>query len=124
MPRGRRAQQAPQESGFTPRPALTPEDRENQVISAAYDLAEKQIREGTASAMVITHFLKLGSQRERLERELLSERTSLAHAKTASIDQERTRDDAYRKVIRAMKKYNGYGEPGDEDDGDDYADVF
>lgn len=37
------------------RPALTPEARENQLISLASDLAEKQLREGTASSQVITH---------------------------------------------------------------------
>ena len=43
------------------RPALTPEARENQMISLAVDLAEKQLMEGTASSQVITHYLKLGS---------------------------------------------------------------
>ena len=53
------------------RPALTPEARENQLISLAVDLAEKQLREGTASSQVITHYLKLGSTKERLEKEIL-----------------------------------------------------
>ena len=53
------------------RPALTPEARENQLVSLAINLAEQQLRDGTASSQVITHYLKLGSQKERLEREKL-----------------------------------------------------
>ena len=52
------------------RPALTPEARENQLISLAVDLAEKQLQEGTASSQVITHYLKLGSTKERIEKEV------------------------------------------------------
>ena len=53
------------------RPALTPEARENQLISLAVDLAEKQLQEGTASSQVITHYLKLGSTKEKIEKEIL-----------------------------------------------------
>ena len=64
------------------RPALTPEARENQLIAMAVDLAEKQLLEGTASSQVITHYLKLGSSRDRLEREKLQEENKLLRAKT------------------------------------------
>ena len=59
------------------RPALTPEARENQLISLAVDLAEKQLQEGTASSQVITHYLKLGSTKERIEREILEKQKEL-----------------------------------------------
>ena len=62
------------------RPALTPEARENQLISLAVDLAEKQLQEGTASSQVITHYLKLGSMRERLEREKLEEENKITQS--------------------------------------------
>ena len=58
------------------RPMLTPEAKENQMISLAMDCAERQMMEGTASSQVITHFLKLGSGKERLERENLKKKTS------------------------------------------------
>lgn len=117
MPRGRRAT-SPLPSDDSPqRPAFTPEDRENQVINLAFDLAEKQIREGTASAQVITHFLKLASQKERLEREFLSERTRLANAKVQQIDREKERDEMYKNAIEAMRRYSG--QP-DDDLLDDY----
>jgi hypothetical protein len=53
------------------RPAMTEEGRESQMVSLAMDLAETQIVDGTASAQVITHYLKLGSSREKLEQERL-----------------------------------------------------
>ena len=53
------------------RPALSPEARENQMIALAVDLAEQQLRDGTASAQVITHFLKLGTSKAELEKEKL-----------------------------------------------------
>ena len=59
------------------RPAMSPDARENQMINLAVDLAEKQLEEGTASSQVITHFLKLGSSKERLEREKLEEENKL-----------------------------------------------
>ena len=64
------------------RPALTPESRENQLISLAVDLAERQLQEGTASSQVITHYLKLGSTRERQEKEKLEEEIKLLRART------------------------------------------
>ena len=76
--------------GSTPvkmgRPAITPEARENQLISLAVDLAERQLREGTASSQVITHYLKLGSTREKLERERLEEENKLLRAKYKAIE--------------------------------------
>ena len=92
------------------RPALTPEVREGQLISAAMDLAEKQILEGTASSQVITHFLKLGCMREQLERERLEEENKLLRAKTKAIEEEAEHRVSYEKVIKAMQKYSGAGE--------------
>lgn len=96
------------------RPALTPEARENQLISLATDLAEKQLREGTASSQVISHYLKLGSTRERLERERLEEENKLLRAKTKAIESAEDMKDLYDKAIKAMRGYAGLGDP-DED---------
>lgn len=97
------------------RPAMTPEDRENQLIDLAMEAAEEQIRNGTASSQVITHFLKLGSERERLEREKLAQENELLRAKTAAIESgERTRE-LYEEAIKAMRSYAGLG-GGDDDD--------
>ena len=96
------------------RPALTPEARENQLISLAVDLAEKQLQEGTASSQVITHYLKLGSMRERLEREKLEEENKLLRAKTKSIEEGSDMKEIYENAIKAMQRYSGNGDSNDE----------
>ena len=96
------------------RPALTPEARENQLIFLATDLAEKQLREGTASSQVITHYLKLGSTRERLERERLESENKLLKAKTENLESQKNMEEAYMKAIEAMKRYSGHGDVDDE----------
>lgn len=102
------------------RPALTPEARENQLIYLATELAEKQLRDGTASSQVITHYLKLGSSKEKLEQEILKENKKLLTAKTEAIQSAKKIEELYANAISAMKKYSGHG--GDEDDyePDDY----
>lgn len=98
------------------RPALTPEARENQMIALAVDLAEKQLLEGTASSQVITHFLKLGSTKERIEKEILLEEKKLITAKTEAIHDQKDLKELYKGALAAMRKYSGKGEE-DEDDG-------
>lgn len=93
------------------RPALTPESRENQLVSLAVDLAEQQLRDGTASSQVITHYLKLGSTREKLERERLEEENKLLRAKTENLQSMKRVEELYSEALRAMRNYNGQGEP-------------
>lgn len=101
-------------------PATTPEARENQLISLAVDLAERQLSNGTASAQVITHYLKLGTTRANLEKEKLERENELLKAKTESIQSQKQIDELYAKAIAAMRSYNGL-EPEviPEDDLDD-----
>ncbi len=96
------------------RPALTPETRESQMISLAVDLAEKQLMEGTASSQVITHFLKLGSTKERLEKEKLEEENKLLKAKTDALQSAKRVEELYADAISAMKRYSGNGGVDDE----------
>ena len=97
----------PKKEKRTRPPALTPEGRENQLISLAIDLAEKQLSEGTASAQVITHYLKLGSTKERLEKEKLEKENELLKAKTESIQSAKRVEELYREALNAMKRYSG-----------------
>lgn len=97
------------------RPALTPEARENQLISLAYDRAEEKLLNGTASSQLITHFLKLGSAKERLERDSLEQDIQLKKAKTESLKQNQTLEEVYKKAIIAMRDYSGNGSMGDEE---------
>ena len=86
-------------------PAITPEGREDQMIAYAIDLAEQQLRNGTASSQVITHYLKLGSCREKYEKQKLQEEIKLLKAKTESIEADRERDIMYAQAIEAMRRY-------------------
>ena len=96
------------------RPALSPEARENQLISMATDLAEKQLREGTASSQVIAHFLKLGTSKTQLEKEKLEEENKLLRAKTESLQSAKRVEELYENAIKAMREYSGHGESDDE----------
>lgn len=96
------------------RPAMTPDARENQMINLAVDLAEKQLEEGTASSQVITHFLKLGSSKERLEREKLEEENKLLRAKTESLQSQKRVEELYAEALAAMRRYNGQGDSNDD----------
>ena len=96
------------------RPALTPEARENQLISLAVDLAEKQLQEGTASSQVITHYLKLGSTKERIEKEILEKQKELITAKTESIKSAKRIEELYTQAINAIRKYSGHGDSDEE----------
>ncbi len=97
------------------RPALSPEARENQLISLAIDLAEKQLIEGTASAQVITHYLKLGTSIQKLEKEKLERENELLLAKTKAIASTEHMEELYADAIRMMKEYRGENSDGDED---------
>ena len=88
-------------------PAATPEERENQMISLAFDRAEQQLRDGTASAQVITHFLKLGTVKNEIEIEKLRRENDLLAAKTQAIESQENIEKLYANAIEAMKKYRG-----------------
>ena len=86
---------------------MTPEDREQYLINLSLDAAEKQLREGTASSQVITHFLKLGSSRELLEQEKLKEETKQTRAKIDSLEASAKSEERYAAAIEAMRGYQG-----------------
>lgn len=89
------------------RPATTPEGRENELVSAAIDLAEDQIRNGTASSQVITHFLKLGSTRERLEQQRLEHENELTRVRIEAIESQKRVEELYMEALQAMRSYSG-----------------
>ena len=97
------------------RPALTPEARENQMISLAVDLAEQQLRDGSASSQVITHYLKLATAKEKLEQERLKGEIELQKAKVKALDNAEEIKVLYENAIKAMRNYGGYGDSDDED---------
>jgi hypothetical protein len=99
------------------RPATSLPDRENQLVALATDLAEEQMREGTASAQVISHYLKLGSTREQLEQERLRYETKLLEARTQQISDSARMEELYANAIHAMKTYQGQDIPDEYDYG-------
>lgn len=89
------------------KPATTPEARENELVSAAMDLAEQQINEGTASSQVVTHFLKLGSSREQLEQQRLEHENELTKVKIEALASAARVEELYLGAIDAMRSYTG-----------------
>lgn len=114
MPARRRRTEAQQTRR---KPATTPENREDQMVSLAHDLAEQQIREGTASSQVVTHFLKLGSTRERLEQQRLEHENELTRVKIEQVESQKRVEELYMEALQAMRNYAGdLSPPGGEDE--------
>lgn len=103
-------------------PARTPDERENQLVEAATDLAEQQLRDGTASAQVITHYLKLGSSRERLEQERLRGEIYVAQVKAEHMASEMRTEELMQKALDAMRGYQGLPDPQETEEYDEYSD--
>ena len=104
----RKVQKQPLKSGHIAEPpAGTPEARENQLISLAVDLAEQQLRDGTASSQVITHYLKLGSTKERLEKEIMEKQAQLLEAKTEALKSAKHIEELYSNAMKAFRGYSG-----------------
>ena len=93
------------------RPALTPEARENQLISYAMDLVEQRLLDGTASSQETTHFLKLGSTKAQLELEKTRRENELLTAKTKSLESSKRTEELMEKAIKAFRSYSGNGDP-------------
>jgi hypothetical protein len=100
----------------TPRlaPATSPEARENQLIALAYDLAEKQFIEGTASSQVISHFLKMGSSRERVEQLKIRGEVRLNDTKIENMESGARTEELYSKAMKAMSVYSGQEQSEDD----------
>jgi len=97
------------------KPATSPEQRESQLIAKAADLAEEQIEGGTASSQVITHFLKLGSSRERLEQQRIQHENELLEVKKEAMEGQKRVEELYLSALEAMRSYSGSDPPPDQD---------
>lgn len=80
------------------------------MIALAVDLAEEQLRNGTASSQVITHYLKLGSTKEKIEKEILEKQKELISAKTEVLNSQRRMEEMYSDMLSALKEYSGQDE--------------
>lgn len=115
----RKATESPEPPKSLP-PTLTLEGRENQLIAASYDLAEKRILEGTASSQELTYFLKAGSSKTRLELEKLRNENGLLRAKIEALEAQVNNEALLEKAFKAFRSYRGE----DEGEEDEYEDVF
>jgi hypothetical protein len=97
------------------RPALSPEARELQMTSLAMDLAEQQLRDGTASSQVITHFLKRDLERERLEKEKLHQENEVLRAKAEALQSQKRSEELFSEAIAAFRRYSGQSIPEEDD---------
>lgn len=91
--------------------ARTLEGRENELTAAAYDLAEEQIKNGTASSQVVTHFLKMGSTRELVEQERIRGQIEVDRVKAEQLEGQKRIEELYANAIEAMGVYSGHGNP-------------
>ena len=103
--------------------ALTTDTAERRCITSAYDLAQKQLEEGTASPSVIVHFLKMGTAQAELERAKLEKETELLSARKIAIEEGERTKDLIEEAMKAFKSYNGLSSDDDEDE-DDYYDDY
>lgn len=97
------------------RPALSPENRENQLISLAIDCAEQQLRDGTASSQVITHYLKLGTTKHKLEMEKMKLENELVRAKTEALESNKRTEQMFEDAMKAFRGYQPSSEEAEDD---------
>lgn len=102
-----------------PRPALSPEARENQLIARAMDLVEERLMNGTASSQETTHFLKMGSIQEKYKRENLAIQNKLLEAKIEALQSAQRSDELYANALKAMRNYSGQTYEEDDEEYDE-----
>lgn len=100
-------------------PATTPEGRENQLVSLAFEVAEERLRNRTASAQEIVQLMKMGSVDATIERDILKKQKELITAKTEAIRAQRRVEELYAEAIVAMKSYAGHMNDHDRVDDED-----
>ena len=106
----------------TDQPYYSDEAQEKEMVALAIAAAKKQMLDGTASAQVITHYLKLGTVREKLELEKLHRENELLAAKKTAIESAERIEALYAEAIKAMSIYNGQYQEDEVDVQDEYID--
>lgn len=105
-----------------PPPATTLEGREDQLIAAAYDLAEKRISRGDASAQEVVHFLRAGSRQNQLQLDKLTNENEVLKTRVKEMEGRKSQEDLLKRALAAFRGYSGQDAIDDEDDYD--QDVF
>lgn len=92
------------------------EARETRLISLAIDQAERQLEEGTAPPSVLAYYLKLGSSREKLERDKLEAENKLLRAKAVAVEKSANMEELYAKVVDAIRSYSPTPDQDDDEE--------
>ena len=116
MARARKEATSPTK-GRRMRPGLTPEARNSQLMSMATDLAEQKLRDGTAPTQIIVHYLRMATEKDKLEREILRKQEELMEAKRQNLQSQKRYEDLVSNALEAMRRYSG-NSGSDEDDSD------
>lgn len=87
------------------KPMINPEAQESYMINLAVKCAEQQLKDGTASSQIITHYLKLATVERDLELEKLRNENALLEAKTKSLESSKQVEQLYAEAMAAMKSY-------------------
>lgn len=96
------------------RRARSLEKREDQLIALAYDLVEQRMRNGTATSQETVEFLRRGSTKARLEKEIMQEQVKLTKAKTEAYESAKRIEASYAEAMEAFRSYQGT--PGEKDE--------
>lgn len=111
----KKVQTEPNPVGRRQAPMRTPEARESQIVSLAYDLVEQRLRDGTATSQETTAVLRLGSQRAKLERDKLASEAKLAAAKAEAIESTRRTEEMMERALGAIRVYTGHAGEDEEE---------
>lgn len=84
---------------------MSPESVENKNIALAVRLAERQLSEGTASTAVITHYLRLATEREKLAQEKLRVESDMLRAKASALNAQARSEEMYIAAREAFGTY-------------------
>lgn len=109
----RSRERTPERRGRRRQPATTPEAREAELSMKAYDLAETQLENGTASSQVITHFVKAGSRREQMEQLKIAHEIELMEVKKDALASQARTEALFEEALVAMRSYSGMGSSGE-----------
>lgn len=105
-------------------PAMSKEGHDNRMISLANKCAEEQLRKGTASSQIICHYLKMGSEKERLAIEREKAELDLLKAKTKSIESADRMNEMFTQALKVFSSYRGEDDDGYGEDGEDEEDIY
>lgn len=99
---------------------FTAEEAEDELVYLATSLARQRLIDGTASNQLIAEVIKLGTSKERLQREKLKKENELLRAKTEAIQSQKNTEAFQARVLKALHTYAPTVYTLDDDDEYEY----